>query len=34
MTNKDFFDDLKRVDDDDGTRFLRGKSRSPNYPDR
>jgi hypothetical protein len=25
MVAKDFFDDLKRVDDDDGTIFLRGK---------
>jgi hypothetical protein len=34
MTAKDFFDDLKRVDDDDGTVFLRGKEHITEFPDR
>ena len=34
MISKDFFDDLKRVDDDDGTRFLRGKESITEFPDR
>lgn len=34
MASKDFFDDLKRVDDDDGTRFLRGKESITEFPDR
>lgn len=34
MVSKDFFDDLKRVDDDDGTRFLRGKESITEFPDR
>ena len=31
---KDFFDDLKRVDDDDGTVFLRGKEPVVEFPKR
>ena len=34
MISKDFFDDLKRVDDDDGTVFLRGKESITEFPDR
>ncbi len=34
MIAKDFFDDLKRVDDDDGTVFLRGKESITQFPDR
>jgi hypothetical protein len=30
---KDFFDNLKRVDDDDGTRFLRGKDSVTEFPE-
>jgi hypothetical protein len=33
MMAKDFFDDLKRVDDDDGTVFLRGKEPVTEFPD-
>ena len=32
MVAKDFFDDLKRVDDDDGTVFLRGKEPITEFP--
>jgi hypothetical protein len=34
MVAKDFFDDLKRVDDDDGTIFLRGKESIAEFPER
>jgi hypothetical protein len=34
MMAKDFFDDLKRVDDDDGTVFLRGKEPVTEFPGR
>jgi hypothetical protein len=34
MVAKDFFDDLRRVDDDDGTVFLRGKESITEFPDR
>jgi len=34
MVAKDFFDDLRRVDDDDGTVFLRGKEPISEFPDR
>jgi hypothetical protein len=34
MVAKDFFDDLKRVDDDDGTVFLRGKESIAEFPER
>jgi hypothetical protein len=34
MVSKDFFDDLKRVDDDDGTVFLRGKEAITGFPER
>jgi hypothetical protein len=34
MVAKDFFDDLKRVDDDDGTVFLRGKESITEFPER
>jgi hypothetical protein len=30
---KDFFDNLKRVDDDDGTKFVRGKESLTDFPD-
>jgi hypothetical protein len=30
---KDFFEDLKRVDDDQGTQFLRGKQAVTDYPE-
>ena len=33
MMAKDFFDDLKRVDADDGTVFLRGKEPVTEFPD-
>jgi len=33
VVNKDFFDDLKRVDDDQGTQFLRGKQAVTDYPE-
>jgi hypothetical protein len=33
VVNKDFFDDLKRVDDDSGTQFLRGKQAVTDYPE-
>lgn len=34
MIAKDFFDDLKRVDDNDGTRFVRGKELLTDFPGR
>jgi hypothetical protein len=34
MVAKDFFDDLKRVDDDDGTVFLRGRESITEFPER
>ena len=34
MVAKDFFDDLRRVDDDGGTAFLRGKEPVTEFPER